>query len=781
MRFTHKDSDCTIAHLNQTQDLQRIMAITTHLLGYPRIGARRELKFALEGFWQQQQSAEQLHDVAAQLRAEHWQQQHELTWQTVGDFALYDHVLTLTQALGNIPARFSHLEGLAQYFALARGTQDAPALEMRKWFDTNYHYLVPELSVDSHFSAGELPLFAELTQARLAGHRAKPVLLGPISYLWLGKSKGNFERLSLLPELLAVYQQWLTRLQQFGCDWVQLDEPVLSLDLPIAWQQALASAYQQLAAASPKILLATYFGSVATQLPWLCQLPLGGIHLDVVRAPEQLKVVQQAWPADKVLSLGVIDGRNVWKTDLNLCLTQLQALFAQLGERLWLSASCSLLHVPCDLNQEQQLAPEIAAWLAFARQKVTELHQLAQGLDEGISSIADAFAANAAALASRRQSARIHRPEVAARVAAITPQHASRAPFATRQAAQHDRLALPLLPTTTIGSFPQTAAIRRARAAYKQGILSTSDYQQAMQTAIAEAVTVQEHLGLDVLVHGEAERNDMVEYFGEQLAGFAFTQAGWVQSYGSRCVKPPIIYGDVFRPAPMTVAWFQYAQSLTARPMKGMLTGPVTLLQWSFVRDDQARATTALQLALAIRDEVRDLEAAGCAVIQIDEPAFREGLPLATAQWEAYLAWAVQAFRVASSGVDVGTQIHTHMCYSEFEDILPAIAALDADVITIETARSDMSLLDGFARFAYPNQIGPGVYDIHSPSVPTVAMLSQRLEKALQVIPAARLWVNPDCGLKTRAWPETKAALTAMVTATLQCRAQQMAMVTHKK
>lgn len=746
------------------------MAITTHLLGYPRIGAQRELKFALENFWQKSQDANQLQTVAAQLRAENWQQQAGLTWQTVGDFALYDHVLTLTQALGNIPARFSHLSGLNQYFALARGEANAPALEMRKWFDTNYHYLVPEFTPETSFQAGELPLFAELAQARALGHQVKPVLLGPISYLWLGKSKG-IESLSLLPALLAVYEQWLARLQQWGCSWVQIDEPVLTLDLPLVWQQALASAYQRLAVQAPRLLLATYFGSVAAHLPWLRELPLAGIHLDVVRAPEQLATALREWPSEKVLSLGVIDGRNIWKTDLNVRLTQLQPLLAQRGDTLWLSASCSLLHVPCDLQQETHLEADIRSWLAFARQKVEELSCLARGLTEGIGAIAEAFSANAAACAARRQSVRIHRPEVAARVAAILPQAATRPAFASRQRAQQARLNLPLLPTTTIGSFPQTAEIRQARAAYKRGDISVEAYNEAMRTAIAQAVAVQTELGLDVLVHGEAERNDMVEYFGEQLAGFAFTQAGWVQSYGSRCVKPPIIYGDVSRPQPMTVEWFRYAQSLTTRPMKGMLTGPVTVLQWSFVRDDQARAKTALQLALAIRDEVQALEAAGCAVIQIDEPAFREGLPLAHAQWADYLAWAVQAFRVASSGVALETQIHTHMCYSEFADILPAIAALDADVITIETARSDMGLLDEFAHFAYPNQMGPGVYDIHSPQVPLAADLVRRLQKALQVIPAQRLWVNPDCGLKTRAWPETKAALAAMVDAARQVRA----------
>ena len=547
---------------------------------------------------------------------------------------------------------------------------------------------------------------------------------------------------------------------------MQIDEPILALDLPQAWLSAFSSAYWQLNSVGVKLLLATYFGGIENKLSSVTNLPVAGLHLDLVRAPQQLSAVLDRLPSYKILSLGVIDGRNIWRTDLDPLLPVLTELQQRLGQRLWLAPSCSLLHVPVDLQAETALDPEIKSWFAFALQKLDELSCLKRALEDGAESVAQALNESRKALAIRKASPRVHDARTAHRLAVLARNADQRkSSFAQRQAQQRARFQLPAFPTTTIGSFPQTAQIRAARAAFKRGAIDTATYQAAMQREIAHAVQVQEEIGLDVLVHGEAERNDMVEYFGEQLTGFAFTQHGWVQSYGSRCVKPPIIYGDVSRPAPMTVDWTVYAQRLTPKPMKGMLTGPVTILQWSFVRDDQPRSQTCLQIALAIRDEVQDLECAGIGIIQIDEPALREGLPLRKAAWQAYLDWAGHAFRVAASGVADATQIHTHMCYAEFNDILPAIAALDADVITIETSRSDMELLKGFGQFRYPNEIGPGVYDIHSPRVPSIAEMSRLLQKAGAVIPLGHLWVNPDCGLKTRAWNETAIALLNMVEA----------------
>ncbi|BBP03437.1 5-methyltetrahydropteroyltriglutamate--homocysteine methyltransferase [Sulfuriferula plumbiphila] len=773
---------------------------TIHTLGFPRIGKNRELKFALEKFWRGEIDADTLEATGRELRARHWQLQADagLDFVSVGDFAYYDQVLNHIQLLGCEPARFGFTgqeTELARYFTQARGVASAAkpccgghaetgdqgprALEMTKWFDTNYHYLVPEFTADTVFRLASERLFNEVREAQALGHKLKVTLLGPLTFLFLGKEKAaGFDRLSLLDQLLPVYGEILVRLKNQGVEWVQMDEPILCLDLPPAWKAAFEPAYNRLNAAGIKILLATYFGALDDNAVLACTLPVAGLHIDAVRAPQQLTTVLDRLPHYKVLSLGAIDGRNIWRADLDQTLAWVAAAHAKLGDRLWIAPSCSLQHVPVDLAGEDKLDPELRAWLAFAVQKLNELGALKLALDQDIGAAdlayANAFGASRAAAATRRTSPRVHNPAVAARLAAL-PQDADRraTPFKTRQAKQRARFNLPAFPTTTIGSFPQTKEIRAARAAFKRGELSAADYTEAIQREIKLAVDKQVSLGLDVLVHGEAERNDMVEYFGEQLAGFAFTRNGWVQSYGSRCVKPPVIYGDVSRPTPMTVDWTVYAQSLTSLPMKGMLTGPVTILQWSFVRDDQPRSDTALQIALAIRDEVADLEAAGIGIIQIDEPAIREGLPLRRGDWQDYLAWAGRAFRISASGVRDETQIHTHMCYSEFNDILPAIAALDADVITIETSRSDMELLRGFGDFKYPNEIGPGVYDIHSPRVPSSAEMTRLLKKAAEVVPPENIWVNPDCGLKTRAWPETEAALANMVQAAREMRAAQ--------
>jgi 5-methyltetrahydropteroyltriglutamate--homocysteine methyltransferase len=749
--------------------------VKAHILGFPRIGAQRELKFATEKFWRGEVTEAELVNVGQTLRRRHWAWQAEagLDFVAVGDFAWYDQILSATALLGCLPARFgfdAKRLTLAQYFELGRGNTAQPAQEMTKYFDTNYHYMVPELSSETTFDGGVEWFFHEIEDAQTQGHSVKAVLPGPLTFLWLAKTKQHgYNKLDLLPKLLARYTRILEKLAAKGVSHIQLDEPILGLELPSEWIAAFAPTYQVLAGKGPKVLLASYFDSVETHAQLLADLPVAGVHLDLIRAPEQLPAFIAIWPKNKVLSLGVVDGRNIWAADLNKVLASIQKAHSSLGQYLWIAPSCSLLHTPVDLAQEVLLDAELKSWLAFAKQKLAEISVLKRALN-GVD-VAEEMALNAAVQANRRTSTRIHNPAVAARLAQL-PSNADQrvSPFTVRQAAQRARFNLPLLPTTTIGSFPQTSEIRAARAAFKQGKLSAVDYDAAMKAEIALVVNKQVELGIDVPVHGEAERNDMVEYFGEQLAGFAFTQLGWVQSYGSRCVKPPVLFGDVSRPAPMTVAWSSYAQSLTTKPMKGMLTGPVTILQWSFVRDDQARSLTCQQIALAIRDEVVDLENAGIGIIQIDEPAFREGLPLKQSQWAAYLAWAGESFRISASGVANDTQIHTHMCYSEFNDILPEIAAMDADVITIETSRSDMELLEAFGEFKYPNEIGPGVYDIHSPRVPKIEEMLRLIAKALDVVPADRLWINPDCGLKTRAWPETEAALVNMLAATQTAR-----------
>lgn len=753
----------------------------SHTLGYPRIGAQRELKKATEAYWKGDYTRSELESTGRELRLRHWQAQQNagLDFVSVGDFAFYDQVLNVSVMLGAVPARFNAQAEVADgdidldtAFRMARGRapsgEPAAACEMTKYFDTNYHYLVPELHGGQTFTLASSRLFDEVDEALRAGFTPKVTLTGPLTWLWLGKAKGaDFDRLSLLDSVLNVYSEILARLATQGIEWVQLDEPALVQDLPLAWQQAYERAYHRLQSAPLKLLLATYFGGLGDNLSLATRLPVAGLHIDAVRAPQQVESVIDRLGPHQVLSVGFIDGRNIWRADLAALRERLLPLKVRLGQRLWLAPSCSLLHVPVDLEQETDLGAELISWLAFAQQKLAEVVTLARLIGNRVTPDDEQRLDEATrALDARRESVRIHQPAVGARLAAISPTDSQRqAPYTVRVEAQRDTLKLPLFPTTTIGSFPQTDEIRAARRAFKAGELALADYEARMQAEIAYAVERQEALDIDVPVHGEAERNDMVEYFGEQLEGFAFTRFGWVQSYGSRCVKPPVIFGDVSRPKPMTVRWSQYAQTLTNKPMKGMLTGPVTILQWSFVRDDQPRETTCRQIALALRDEVLDLEKAGINIIQIDEPALREGLPLRQHEWQGYLDWAVESFQLSAAGVANATQIHTHMCYSEFNDIIGAIAALDADVITIETSRSDMHLLDAFQDFAYPNEIGPGVYDIHTPNIPEVSWMVDLMEKALAKIPADRLWVNPDCGLKTRGWAEVEPALANMVEA----------------
>ena len=753
---------------------------TFHLSGYPRIGAKRELKFAVEAFWKGAKSEAELQAVAAEIRRLNWAAQKAAGADLlpVGDFSFYDQVLDTQVALSCIPKRFGFDAAnlsLPEYFQLARGNATQFAMEMTKWFDTNYHYIVPEWHADTEFAAHSANLIAQIKEARALGHDIKPTLVGPLTLLWLGKKKEEFgcRVATLLPKLLPAYAQLLRELAAEGVDWIQIDEPILAVDAPKPYLDAFPAVYKELANTGVRIIIGTYFASVAEHLNLLKNLPVHGVHIDAVRAPEQLAVFADAWPENKVLSVGLIDGRNVWRANLSKVIDTLAPVAAKLGNNLWIAPSCSLLHSPQDLAVEEKLDAEIKSWMAFAAQKLVELGAVKQALAHGKESVKEAIAASDAAAADRATNKLIHNEAVQKRVADL-PKGADqrKSPFAERIKAQQEWMKLPILPTTTIGSFPQTTEIRQARAAFKKGELSAADYDAAMKKEIAYCVEEQEKLQIDVPVHGEAERNDMVEYFGEQLAGYCFSQFGWVQSYGSRCVKPPIIFGDVSRPNPMTVYWSSFAQTLTSRPMKGMLTGPVTMFKWSFVRDDVPLSVVAKQIALALNDEVLDLEKAGIKVIQIDEPAIREAMPLKKAQWDEYLAWACESFRLSSTGAEDSTQIHTHMCYSEFNDILPAIASMDADVITIETSRSDMDLLTAFGDFKYPNDIGPGVYDIHSPRVPTAAEVEHLLRKAMDVVPVERLWVNPDCGLKTRGWPETIEQLKVMMEVTKKLRAE---------
>lgn len=757
---------------------------TTASLGYPRIGKHRELKFALEKYWAGKLQAQELLAIAAQLRLEHWAVQSKNNIQVLpsNDFSLYDQVLDTTWMVGAIPQRFRPLQGriseLDLYFAMARGWQSDSeqyaAMEMTKWFDTNYHYIVPEIAPDQEFSLRDLKPVSEFIEAKNAGYLTRPVLLGPVSYLLLSKATENsFSPLQVLPQLLPVYAGLLARLAGAGADWVQIDEPCLVLDLDERTQAAFSNAYKQLCVVPGiRLLLATYFGGLGDNFALAANLPVAGMHIDLVRAPEQLDAALTAFPADKTLSLGVVDGRNVWRTSLEPAILLAKRAAEKCGsENIQISPSCSLQFSPYDLDLEDGLEPAVRSWLAFARQKLNEVAVINAAVNGEVETTTAVLAENRKNIAGRAASSLVRDAQVQKRVSEIdASSYRRQGSFEQRKLLQQEALNLPLLPTTTIGSFPQTAEIRKQRALFNQGSLTLEEYNSFLRQQTRHAIQVQEELGLDVLVHGEFERTDMVEYFAEQMRGFAFTRHGWVQSYGSRAVRPPIIYGDVSRPVPMTVAWTHYAQSLTAKPVKGMLTGPITILQWSFVRDDQPREATCRQIALALRDEVQDLQAAGVKIIQVDEPALREGLPLRKMQWEAYLNWAVDCFRLVAGVARDETQIHTHMCYAEFDDIIAAIVRMDADVISIEASRSKMELLEIFSQFRYPNDIGPGIYDIHSPRVPSADEMASLIEKALEVIPPERLWINPDCGLKTRHWEEVMPALNNLVIATRRVR-----------
>ncbi|MEW1678748.1 5-methyltetrahydropteroyltriglutamate--homocysteine S-methyltransferase [Streptomyces noursei] len=753
--------------------------------GYPRQGQRRELKQAIEGYWKGRVTADALRATAAELRRGHWQDLvdagvHEVP---TGDFSHYDHVLDASVMVGAVPERHRAAvaaDPLDGYFAMARGTQDVAPLEMTKWFDTNYHYLVPELGPDTAFVADSRKQVAELKEALALGLAARPVLVGPVTYLLLSKPApgvaADFEPLTLLDRLLPVYAEVLADLRAAGAQWVQLDEPALVQDRTPAELNAAARAYRDLGARTdrPQLLLASYFDRLGDALPVLAKAPVEGLALDFTEAAaanlDALAAVG-GLPGKRLVA-GVVNGRNIWINDLEKSLATLGTLLG-LADRVDVAASCSLLHVPLDAGLERDVDPQVARWLAFAKQKTTELVTLARGLSQGTDTIAAELAANRADLASRARSALTHDPVVRARAGAVTEADARRSqPYTERATAQRTHLGLPLLPTTTIGSFPQTGELRAARADLRAGRIDTAGYEERIKAEIQEVIAFQEKTGLDVLVHGEPERNDMVQYFAEQLTGYLATRHGWVQSYGTRYVRPPILAGDISRPEPMTVRWTTYAQSLTRRPVKGMLTGPVTMLAWSFVRDDQPLGDTARQVALALRDEVDDLEAAGTSVIQVDEPALRETLPLRAADHAAYLAWATEAFRLSTAGVRPDTQIHTHMCYAEFGDIVQAIDDLDADVISLEATRSHMQVARELAAHGYPREAGPGVYDIHSPRVPSAQEAADLLRTGLRAIPAERLWVNPDCGLKTRDWPEVRASLESLVSAARTVRAE---------
>ena len=750
-----------------------------HNLGFPRVGSMRELKFAQEGYWSGKSTKEELLKLASEIRKINWDHQKSLDLVAVGDFSLYDQVLDMSFTLGNIPQRARNYSGdvLDNYFRVARGRSVDPkqaisAAEMTKWFDTNYHYMVPEFEVSTTFKLDASRIIDQITEAKNLGLKPKPVIIGPVTYLAIGKEKDNSNKLDLLPKLLDTYFELLEVLVAQNIEWVQIDEPILVTELSDELKKAFEISYAKLNNPKLKILLATYFGSLQDNLETISKLPIAGLHIDAVNGGAEVDAVISKM-GGKVISLGVVNGRNIWKSDLNAILDWVEPIANKLGDNLWIAPSCSLLHVPVDLSSEKKLDSEISSWLAFAIEKIKEIEVITTAINSGRAKVENELAQNKQSLNSRKNSTRVHNPSVQAELAKVDASWGMRkGTYLERQVKQLPVLNLPKFPTTTIGSFPQTGDIRSARSKFKSGEITESAYQDVMRKEIIHSIKEQESLGLDVLVHGEAERNDMVEYFGEQLQGYAFSQFGWVQSYGSRCVKPPILFGDISRPKAMTVEWIKFAQSQTLKVMKGMLTGPVTILNWSFVRDDQPRSTSCAQLALAIRQEVLDLEKAGIKVIQIDEAALREGLPLRKSQWKEYLDWAVGAFRIAANGVGDQTQIHTHMCYSEFNDIISSIADMDTDVITIETSRSDMELLDAFDNFKYPNEIGPGVYDIHSPNIPTQEHIVSLMQKAAQKIPAERLWVNPDCGLKTRQWSEVTPALTNMVAAAKTLRSQ---------
>jgi 5-methyltetrahydropteroyltriglutamate--homocysteine methyltransferase len=759
--------------------------LKTANLGFPRIGANRELKKAIESYWKKTSSLLDLQKAAAEIRAKNWQTQKAagIAFIPSNDFSFYDQILDIIALFGAVPERFKFQSGnvdLDLYFAMARGAQrdgiDVTAMEMTKWFDTNYHYIVAELKKGQHFKISSSKIFDEFLEAKNLGIETRPVVLGPLSFLLLAKTIDGSNKLDLLDNLLVAYNELFKKLQEIGVKDVQIDEPFLATDLSAEAQKAYSKSFAQIKqfAGSIKLHLATYFENLGENAELAFGLECDSVHVDLVRAPEQFVEVLNLVKPSQSLSLGVVDGRNIWINNLENSISLAKKAVEKLGkDRVIVAPSCSLIHTPVDLAFEDKLDSELKSWLAFATQKLSEISTIAKGSDGKESDVKDALEANKKALETRKTSKRIHDEKVKKRVSAIEESLMNRkSNFAVRKKIQSSYIDLPILPTTTIGSFPQTKEVRKYRADFKAGAISAADYEKFVQEETTRTIRFQEEIGLDVLVHGEFERNDMVEYFGEQLAGFFFTKNGWVQSYGSRCVKPPVIFGDVSRPKAMTVDWAKYAQSQTKKIMKGMLTGPITILQWSFVRDDQPKKDTALQIAFAIRDEVCDLEKAGIKIVQIDEAALREGLPIRRNKWSEYLKWAVEAFRISACGVEDRTQIHTHMCYSEFNDIIQAIAEMDADVISIETSRSQMELLNAFVNFKYPNEIGPGVYDIHSPRVPKQSEMEVLLKKALDVLKPEQIWVNPDCGLKTRDWPETKLALQKMVDATKAVRAQ---------
>ena len=758
----------------------RTLAIASNL-GFPRIGPKRELKWAVESYWSGKTDEEALQKVAASIRLDNWTFQKDNGIQHIpsNDFSFYDQMLDTTAMVGAIPARYEHPGGpvsLDTYFAMARGTTgdddtaSLPAMEMTKWFDTNYHYIVPEIDTGQAFALSSTKVIDEFIEARDQGIHTRPVLIGPVTYLMLGKSKSDkFDRLTLLENLLPVYEKVLQRLAAEGAEWVQIDEPMLGMTLDDRERSAFGLSFARLNASAPsiKLLAAVYFGDLRENMKVALALQVAGIHIDLVRGPGQLEEMMAKLPDGMLLSMGLVDGRNVWKTDLARTLAMTSRATATLGTaRVMIAPSCSILHSPVDLDLETELDDEMRSWMAFAKQKIVEIGTIAAASNGHKDTVEDVLAANAVAMESRRSSARIHNPAVKERIAAITPDMYDRqSAYTERRHTQRQSIKLPDFPTTTIGSFPQTPEIRKARASHRKGEINDNKYNKFLKAEIERVIRFQEEVDLDVLVHGEPERNDMVEYFGEQLDGYISTSNGWVQSYGSRGVKPPVIFGDVSRPHAMTVDWTTYAQSLTERPVKGMLTGPITMLEWSFVRDDQPRSETCRQLALAIRDEVLDLEAAGIRIIQVDEPAMREGLPLRREDWDTYLKWAVECYKLSVAGVTDRTQMHTHMCYADFNDIIESIGALDADVISFESSRSDMELLASFGDYHYPNEIGPGVYDIHSPRIISSTEMKELLGKALDVLTPDQIWVNPDCGLKTRKWEEVKPSIENMVEA----------------
>jgi 5-methyltetrahydropteroyltriglutamate--homocysteine methyltransferase len=751
-----------------------VAPFTATVTGSPRIGPNRELKRAVEKYWAGRIDRAELESVAAALRRETWESLVAAGVDSVpvNTFSYYDHVLDTAVLVGALPVRVADIpDDLDRYFAAARGNDEVAPLEMTKWFDTNYHYLVPEIDTDTRFSLNPAKVLGELKEAQAQGIPARPVVVGPITFLALAKGVGGSGApINRLDNLIGVYAELLELLAEEGVDWVQLDEPVLVTDILDNAADLAQRTYGLLGglAKRPAIYVATYFGELTDALPALARTPVEAIGIDLVAGGVSAAAAVPEL-AGKTVVAGVVDGRNVWRTDLEAALGTLATLLGSAGG-VAVSTSCSTLHVPYSLAAEPDIDAALRSWLAFGFEKVTEVVTLARGLKDGREVIAADVAASKAAIASRRADPRLNNDQIRARISSIVASGVKRGPADRRREAQNERLRLPDLPTTTIGSYPQTSAIRVARAALRSGEIDATEYQRRMKAEIAAVVELQENLGLDVLVHGEPERNDMVQYFAEQLDGFFATQNGWVQSYGSRCVRPPILYGDVSRPQPMTVDWITYAQSLTDKPVKGMLTGPVTILAWSFVRDDQPLADTAAQVALAIRDETVDLQAAGIAIIQVDEPALRELLPLRSKDKDAYLRWAVDAFRLSTSGVADSTQIHTHLCYSEFGEVIGAIADLDADVTSIEAARSHMEVLGDLNAAGFANSVGPGVYDIHSPRVPGVEEMTASLREALKSVPAERLWVNPDCGLKTRTTDEVTASLQHLVTAAKQVR-----------